>query len=250
MEYQGQNLKNPFFDEMANYPRRFVLPILFADPSGKTNSGSGFLLRLRDRVFGLTCSHVIEKYRSRVAESPIKFQFGGAVLDPRQCLVSESAKLDVAVLDLTASTGAGDGNPESACLTPAAWPPAELAADDVLAFAGFPGTGRERFEDDYYRFQSFSAGATSVETLNHTYLYTKVALSESLVAGGKPEVADNLAGISGGPVFAWRKGAVVTAELIGMAVRYVEEYDLLYVRRLNCLGPDGTLDLDHELYPV
>jgi hypothetical protein len=34
---------------------------------------------------------------------------------------------------------------------------------------------------------------------------------------------------------------IVTAELIGFVKEYQESLDLLYVRRSNCIAPDGTL---------
>jgi hypothetical protein len=50
-----------------------------------------------------------------------------------------------------------------------------------------------------------------------------------------------LGGLSGGPVFVWRRGVIARAELIGFIKEYQENLDLLYVRRANCITVDGIL---------
>ena len=243
MEYQGRVFADPKHEALATYAVRFAHPVLIKG-QGKTNNGTGFLLSLNGRTLGVTCQHVVEAYRT--STMPTEFHFGAAQLDPLRALVDESQELDLAVLDLSDQIGRPGGLSAASCIHPPAWPPSPLQEDDLLALAGFPGVGREDYEDNYHRLYAFSSGTTEIASLQPAYLYTRIEIDRSLVAGERPSVSSNLGGLSGGPVFAWRKGTFVTAELIGMIVEYQAAFDLLFVRRLNCLRADGTLNADNQ----
>ena len=250
MDFQGTNHTNPFFDELSKYPGRFVVPVLFADSTGTTNNGSGFFLSLGERTFAITCHHVVAKYRERASSARVSFQFGPVRFLPDSRVVSESKGLDIAVFDVTDFVGRPEGIGNAQRIVAPKWPPGDLAQDDIIGLAGFPGSGRERHDPDYFRFYNFSAPTLAIESLHSSYLYTKIELDASQVAGHRLEVVENLAGLSGGPVFAWRLGLIRTAELVGMVTEYQQGLDLLYVRRLTCLRADGTLDEDLGAFVV
>jgi hypothetical protein len=80
-----------------------------------------------------------------------------------------------------------------------------------------------------------------VHAVGTNYLYTRIEPEECVAALEDRLVIGSLGGLSGGPVFVWRVGPVVTAEFVGIVTEYQEIYDLLYVTRADCVQPDGTL---------
>jgi hypothetical protein len=247
VEHQGLNLRNPLFDELARYAGRFAQPVFFTDPTAEGHAafknGSGFFLRLPERTVGVTCHHVLTDYRKRRGPSLSEsFQFGRARFEPEVRLVAADQDLDLAVLDVTSLVDVADGIDAGSCIFPGTWPPGDLSADDILALAGFPGIGRQYFTPDYFRFHLLSAGTTEVTSLGPNHLVTRLELEKCVHSGVLPEVTEDIGGMSGGPVFVWRKGTLVTAELVGAIYEYQASLDLMRVRLLGCLQPDGTLE--------
>jgi hypothetical protein len=243
VEYQGHNLRNPLFDQLARYAGQFAQPVYYADPSGQGRAafknGSGFFVRLAHRTLAVTCHHVLSDYRRRGGSS---IEFGRVSIDPEQYLLAEDRDLDLVTLDVSALVGHSGGVDPAWCIDPYRWPPGDVASDDVLALAGFPGLGREQVDPDYFRFHAFTAGTTAVVSRGGpTHLYTQVNLDQSIMSGVRPDIAEDLGGVSGGPVFVWRKTPVLIAELVGIVVEYQSSLDLLYVRRAACLRHDGTI---------
>jgi hypothetical protein len=245
MDFRSADLPDTY-KALNRYPVRLAQPVYFRDSlspalGGTWANGSGCLLRFGARIFGVTCRHVIEAYRERRAlERGAVFRFGGAQFEPDDHLVAENAKLDIATLDLTQFVGDAGLTP-AACIEPVRWPPGDISTDDVLAYAGFPGVWREEVATDHLRFYSFGSGASGVHSVGTSYLYTRVEPKECLAALEDRLVIGSLGGLSGGPVFVWRTGLVVTAEFVGIVSEYQETYDLLYVARANCVQEDGTL---------
>ena len=247
MRYEGHNLRDPLFDQLARLAGRFAQPVCFPDPGKNAfRNGSGFLVCLGGRTFGVTCHHVIAEYRETRGPAPVPtLEFGRARIDPEEHLVAESPDLDVVTLDLTRLVGQPNGIDPASCIVPREWPPEELDAEDVLALAGFPGIGREQVESDYFRFHLFSAGTTAVASRGGpTHFYTRIDLEDSIVGGVRPDVSDDLGGLSGGPVFVWRKTPILVAELVGIIKEYQADLDLMYVRRASCLRSVGTLRVE------
>jgi hypothetical protein len=188
----------------------------------------------------VTCHHVLRSFRERRnTEGGLRFQFGPVRVEPDEYLIAEDRDLDLVTLDV--SRHFERGIPSTICIAPPAWPPDDIGPDDVLALAGFPGNGRDQLEIDYLRFHAFSAGTTEGLSRGPTHLYTRIALPESLIAGERPNIADDLGGMSGGAVFVWRRGAILTAELVGVIIEYQANLDLMYVRRASCLSIDGGI---------
>jgi hypothetical protein len=247
VDHQGLNLANPLFDQLARYPGRFAQPVFFADPAAEGHAafknGSGFVVRLPERTVAVTCHHVLADYRTRRGPSPSpSFRFGRAVFEPEERVVAESSDLDLAILDVTSLMDLPGGIDSASCVTPSTWPPADVSPDDVVALAGFPGIGRQQITPDYFRFHLLSAGTSEVASLGAAHLVTRLELEKCISSGVLPQVTEHLGGMSGGPVFVWRKSLLVTAELIGAIYEYQASLDLLYVRRLSCLRSDGTLE--------
>lgn len=155
---------------------------------------------------GITCHHVLKGFRERRLHGPAVFQFGPIRVDPELHLISESSGLDLATVDFTAYLDASyNGVPRAICVEPFRWPPAEVDREDVLALAGFPGVWRDQVDINHLRFYSFSSGATPVESSGDKHLVTRIKIEECVVDLRDGLVLGSLGGLSGGPVFAWRK---------------------------------------------
>ena len=236
---------NPFFDELANYPIRFSTPVFFGDSpyssfSVPLNNGTGTLLKLRNKYLGVTCEHVLRAYR-QIRRAQTVFQFGAVILDPNEHLISESREHDVAVLDLSSFVGKESGLCPANFVEPRTWPPRSVSCKDVVGLCGFPGVWREQLNLGHLRFYSFSSGAAEVYSVGQHHLMTRVDIDKCKVEVKEGLVLGSLGGLSGGPVFAWRKGAVLTSELVGFVHEYNEQYDLMRVTAANVIREDATL---------
>ena len=92
--------------EFEKYPLKFAAPAYFGvrPQPGKpatVNSSTASLIRLGGQPFALTCSHVLDGYRKRLAEGDCIFQLGNCELDPLAQLKVEDAKLDYALIAVT-----------------------------------------------------------------------------------------------------------------------------------------------------
>jgi hypothetical protein len=235
-----------FLDALRKYAVRLAQPVFFGESPRNTYSadllnGSGCFVLLGQRLVGVTCHHVLEGFRRKRQQITTVFQFGPLRLDPEIHLLSESQNLDLATFDFTAFLDAPqNGVPRSACIEPRQWPPQEVTSDDVLALAGYPGIWRDQV--DHLRFYSFSHGATGVEGLGESHMVTRLRLDECI----KTELATGLilgsiGGMSGGPVFAWRKTPILVADLVGFVTEYQEAFDLMYIRKACCVSIEGLL---------
>lgn len=232
--------------EFEKYPLKFVTPAYFgARPQPGTpvtvNSGSASLLRLNDQPFALTCWHVLEGYRQRLAEGPCIFQLGDCELDPLAQLKAEDKGLDYALIGVTndqikeiaKSRGPFDG--KFFCDL-AQWPPSEVKEGDFVAFGGFPGELRQAASFDKLSFGSYSSGASRVTSARDDYLVCQFEPEHWVSHGLEPEPS-TIRGMSGGPVFAIRHSVagIMTYDFVGHITEFHEDFKLLYVRLVRTL---------------
>lgn len=228
--------------ELERYPLKFATAAYFgarteAGTPATVNSGSASLLRLSGHTFALTCSHVLEGYRQRLAEDgKVIFQLGNCELDPLAQLKAEDKKLDFALLGLTedqarelvSHEGPFDG---TFFVEPSQWPPAAVAVGEFVAFGGFPGELRKVNSFDEISFGSYSCGGAEVTAVGDDYLVCQFDRDRWVKHGHEPEPS-TIRGLSGGPVFAIRHGyaGIITHEFIGHVYEFSETWELLYVR--------------------
>lgn len=234
-------------EELKRYAGRLAQPVFFGESpnqaySADLCSGSGCFILLGQRVLGVTCHHVLDGYRRKGPIGRGFFQFGPVRFDPETCLLSESRPLDLVTFELTQYLdGERNGIERSKCIEPIRWPPGPIERDDVLAFAGYPGIWRSQPDLGYVRFYSFSSGTTAVDSLGDHHLVTRIQFDECVSDIAQGLVLGSLGGLSGGPVFAWRKTPILIAELIGFITEYQESFDLMYIRRASCISEAGYL---------
>jgi hypothetical protein len=241
-----QLVASPAGIEFEKYPLKFVAPAYFgARPQpgipATVNSGSASLLRLNGQAFALTCWHVLDCYRQRLAEGPCIFQLGDCELDPLTQLQAEDKGLDYALIRVTDAQTKEIARPNGPfggrffCdLAP--WPPSEVAEGDFVAFGGFPGELRQAACFDKLSFGSYSSGASRVASARDEYLVCLFEPDHWVSHGLEPEPS-TIRGMSGGPVFAIRHSAagIMTYDFVGHITEFHEDYKLLYVRLARTL---------------
>lgn len=233
--------------EFEKYPLKFAVPAYFGAPPepgtpATVNSGSASLLRIKGQPYVLTCSHVLEGYRQRLAEGPCVFQLGDCALDPHTQLKAEDKGLDIALIGLTEEQGKEIAKPGGAFdgtffCDIAQWPPNKVEEGDFVAFGGFPGELRQAVGFDRLSFGSFSSGASRVTSARDDYLVCQFERDLWVKHGHEPE-PNTIRGMSGGPVFAIRHSAatgIMTYEFVGHVYEFSEDFQLLYVRLARVL---------------
>jgi hypothetical protein len=192
-------------------------------------------------VLGVTCHHVLEAYRKKKAQDPnVVFQFGRASLMPDDFLIDEDKCVDLATLNLTSFVSDMTGRDKQGLIEPTSWPPEAISTDYVIAFAGIPEIWREHMSPDYSRFYSFNSGISKVHSVTEDHLVTKIEVEKCITQPRDGKILGSLSGMSGGPVFVWRKTNLLRAELVGFIHEYQETYDLLMIRAARVLREDGT----------
>jgi hypothetical protein len=113
VEYQGHNLRNPLFDQLARYAGQFAQPVYYADPGGEGRAafknGSGFFVRLAHRTVAVTCHHVLSDYRRRRPAEGSPIEFGRLSIDPEKYMLAEDRHLDLVTLDVSELAGRPGG---------------------------------------------------------------------------------------------------------------------------------------------
>jgi hypothetical protein len=233
--------------EFEKFPLKFAIPAYFgARPRPGTpvtvNSGTASLIRVSGQPFALTCSHVLEGYRQRLAEGDCIFQLGNCELDPMAQLKAEDKDLDYALIGLTEAQVREVAKPDGPFdgtffCDIGQWPPGEVKEGDFVAFGGFPGALRKAASFDELSFGSFSSGASRVTSTHEDHLVSQFE-REFWVTHGHEAVPESIGGMSGGPVFAIRISAeteILTYEFVGHITEIHESYELLYVRLARTL---------------
>lgn len=237
---------NTFFEEISRYAVKFAQPVFFGESpassySADLQSGTMTLLKFDNLFIGVTCQHVLAGYREmHETGAGIIFQIGHAECDPLEHLVSEDRQNDLATFDLTPFVEKVEGMTEANFIEPLSWPPSGISEDDVICLAGFPGIWREQLTLGYLRFYSFSSGASEVHSVGEDRFVTRIEAEKCRLSINEGKVLGSLGGLSGGPVFCWRKSGLLRAELVGFIYEYQEDLDLMYVRAAKVLNRDGT----------
>ncbi len=233
--------------EFEKYPLKFAIPAYFGarpQPGApvSVNSGSASLLRLDGQPFALTCWHVLEGYRQRLAEGPCIFQLGDCELEPLAQLNAQDKGLDYALIEVTdaqINEIAQPGGPFDGTFfcEPAQWPPREVSDGDSVAFGGFPGELRQAVSFDKLCFGSYSSGASRVTSAHDDYLVCQFEPEHWVSHGLEPE-PNTIRGMSGGPVFAIRHSdaGLMTYDFVGHITEFHEDFRLLYVRLARALS--------------
>ena len=240
------SFSNPFFNEISKYPVKFATPVFFGESPYSSSSafirnGTATLLILCDRYIAVTCHHVLKGCRQFRQKNNGLFYLGPIGVNPEQYLISEDKDYDLAIFDLSNLVRKVPELSKAKFVKPRVWSPHDIAKEDVLCMAGFPGIWRDQIRLGHLRFYSYSSGAAGVVSFGDNYIVTTVQIEDCITQINHGKVWGSLGGLSGGPVFVWRKTPILIAELIGFIYEYQKSYDLMFVRSGNVIGVDGKI---------
>lgn len=240
------SLVNPFDLELSRYAARFARGVYLGEPppfspSTYMASATMTLLKFDDLFIGITCQHVLARYRELLGtHASIIFQIGPAQFNPLQFLISEDKDRDLATFDVTSFVDKIEEGRKSSFIEPPSWPPSEVLEDDVICLAGFPGIWREQLSRGHLLFSSFCLGAAFVQSVGEERFAILVQPEEGIVTINRGMILGSFGGLSGGPVFCWRKSDLLLAELVGFIYEHQETFDIMFVRMAKVLNRDGT----------
>lgn len=245
MKPEEVTFDNPFFDRMAKYPMQFCRPVFFGQSphfsyAAALNSGTATFVKLEGRFLAVTCHHVLEAYRRARTAAETVFQIGEVLLDPEGYLVSEDRDRDLTVIELTRFVGCSSDLTEAMFVQPIVWPPQAVSVTDILCLGGYPGVWREQMTLGHLRFHTFSTGTGEILSVDGEKIVTTIQLQDSIIQNEHGRVQGSLGGLSGGPVFAWRKTPLLVAELVGFIYEYQESFDLMFVRKASVMASNGS----------
>ena len=239
-------MAGPLGRELSAFPIRFAEPIYFGEPSADhdsdLNNGTATIVDLGCGVLAVTCSHVLAKYRERLASSAdTTFQIGNLKVDPLARLQSEDIDIDLAVINLDGCDleQMSQGKVvESDVFRPTHWPPHALEPGDFIAVGGFPAVWRNRVGRTGIVYDSFSLGATRVTTVHLDYFICQFEREYWVSSHEDRRDIRELGGMSGGPAFIYRD---LHAEWVGIVYQFSSDFDLMYIRPSHLLGTDGLI---------
>lgn len=240
----------PLGQEMGKFPLRFARPVFFGQKPSKSepiriNNGTITFVQFEELLIGITCSHVIDKYKQISRGENCIFQIGHLEFDPLERIIDESTELDLVSIDLNGLNFTQTINGieiGSGFFVPAYWPPKEVVPGDYVAFGGFPGEWRKYPEWNSIVFDTWSSGGSEVSSVHDQYFicqFKRKYWVESFNYNYREGLdLKKLGGLSGGPVFIHRD---VHWDLVGIISEFSEELDLMYIKSVNLISDDGKI---------
>jgi hypothetical protein len=223
-----------------------------ADTDDEVSNGTTFFLDCGQGPFGVTAGHVYEAHKARADTSGVLCQIGRpssrgiGPVDLRQRLIAHSHSPDIATYKISAEEIDRIG----ARVVTASKEPRE---DDIVAFVGFPGSGREILAPRSIAFEPFH-GAAFVESMSLETVSCPIPHEWIIPIEGMrfPEPGEDTdAGLSGGPMFCFDRGAVLSWRLLGVICDgggggHEGEggpfLDVIVAARADLINADGTIN--------
>jgi hypothetical protein len=240
------NIVKPFDLELSRYAAKFARAVYIGEPppfSSSTFMASATMtvLKVDDLFIGVTCQHVLARYRELLeTRANIIFQVGQARFNPLHYLIAEDKERDLVTINVTSLVNEIEEGGKSSFIEPVSWPPGEVTENDVICLAGFPGIWREKLSLGHLRFFSFSTGAAFVRSTGEERFAVRPLDEGGIVTINRGMVLGSLGGMSGGPVFCWRNSDILRAEFVGFIYEHQETLDIMFVRKAKVLNRDGT----------
>lgn len=224
---------------LAEFPMIHSTPVYFGNPErddSKINNGTASLLKRGNRLFSVTNHHVIAKFDERKnSEDGVLLQLGGLNFESlTNRIIYNDEDIDVCVMEFSDFSVAdfqlfGNvptnfyelGNIDELDVEPKA-----------VAFGGYPGVFRERINTNKVNFNTFSSGASVIETITDRNIVVSIDHSEDMITSLSPEAPPhNIAGLSGGPVFAVSSaGKLATFNFVGIISECNENLQVLFAK--------------------
>jgi hypothetical protein len=217
------------------------------------SGGSCFILRFDRGLIGVTADHVISAFEddkrkdvgTRCLLRTVPFDLLGAVL-------ARNADLDIATFAVTEDDLTGSEAVALDCRS-TSWPPPTPNQGDPVSFCGFPGEIAKLTLHSNVEFHAFMTLAFIQDVTQRDIIVTYEPTRDSrvVVGGGLSELGANLSGCSGGPVLVhyernglhrWFPVGMMVAGPREQGTGISAEFDILRLRRIHFIQPDGTID--------
>lgn len=217
------------------------------------SGGTCFILRFDRGLIGVTADHVISAFaedrRKDVGMTcllrTVPFDLLGAVL-------ARNADLDIATFAVTEDDLTGSEAVALDCRS-TSWPPPAPNQGDPVSFGGFPGEIAKQTLHFNIVFRASMTLTFIQDVTQRDIIVTYEPTRDSrVVAGtGRPELGANLSGCSGGPVLLhsecnglhrWFAVGMMVAGPREQGTGISAEFDILRLRRIHFIQPDGTIE--------
>lgn len=223
---------------------------------------SAFILQFDDRFIGVTANHVLQEYLDAKASNPgLICQLANGRINPEQCIIAQSAELDIATFSLSpVQVPTFNGNVINCT---GLWPPPDVEVGEAMSIVGYPEKLRRENAQGHTEFSAWGAlgGADAVtdREIVSTYDPTR-EIAPQWAPEGLPPLGFNLSGCSGGPVILHKnvnglqrffpvglimRGPTGTAPGCipddRAALGDLGSFDRIHIRRLHYLQEDGSI---------
>jgi hypothetical protein len=235
---------------LSRFPLLFAQAAFFGQRPSRTQmvavrNGTMTIADLGTGPLGITCQHVIARYREMIEKvEGVVFQVGSLEVNPVDQIIGEDASIDLATIRLTPEQVRAiteEGTIGSCVFQPSLWPPPAPKEGEYVAFGGFPGTLRTVASFDELDFRSWSCGASYISSVSEFHFVSKFEREYWVNSFGAGDYMDftNFGGLSGGPAFIQRG---LYWDLVGIVSEYHKNYDAVRFASTRVLRPDGTIE--------
>ena len=187
----------------ADHIVSIIAPVMWSASPGKEDEllgsyGTAFLVQTKARQIAITADHVYRKFLDHRDEYAAKSRINNLEVDLEERLIARNGRLDIATFDITSLEAEKVGTKVIY-----KWPPIKPLVGMSVMFAGFPVGGKELIENNGIIFEK-TPFPTTVTSVNELSLTCQIELAEMRAIKGKQKIPEefNVAGMSGGPVFA------------------------------------------------
>ncbi len=219
------------------------------------SGASAFVLRFEQRLVAVTAEHVIAQYlAAKGNDHRVRCQLGQCFVSLEDVLIGRSRDLDIATFEVDPNSLPAMGAEAIDCRD--AWPPPAVHVGDTLTLAGYLDNHRAELSRGYYEHQAWGGHgiADDVTARNIVTTYSQgrdLALGQDIPT---PPPKFNMSGCSGGLAvlvrnvdgeMCWYPAAVIYKGPSALSSGDFEDIDLIHLRPLSFIHPDGTLDDPH-----
>jgi hypothetical protein len=213
-----------------------------------------FVIRFPGQLVGVTAAHVIREYRTELERTPrLVCQLALASIDPLAAIIDIDRDLDIATFAVSeqqlsaaraVAISCGDG-----------WPPPDVKQGQPLCIIGYPEITRTVWADRTAEHGALGMLTTvdQVTDRDLVLVYDPQQAPMDPLSGlaPAPPVGLDMSGCSGGPAIlhGMRRGLhrwFPIGVIVGGSGAHPEgearEFDMIRIRRINCIRPDGTIE--------
>lgn len=259
VEYDTRPTDLNFFREIADFGLRVCRPLYWHDGAEgwpRTLRGAScFAMRFPDRVVGVTAAHVLDEYIATRTEKPsLICQLQNIAFDLERAVIDSDAKLDIATFAISESEIRQSSTRGAIAIDCTGdWPPPVPEVGRNISLVGFPECTRHVTHPNAADFGAYG-GLAMVDDITDREIVAVYEPNQVRPLAGvaqKPPLRFNMSGCSGGPAIIhglrnglhrWFPVGIIVRGPGASSEGAMTEFDIIRVRRINCIRRDGTID--------